>query len=172
MLRLCEEYLSSIPMCMLVAEIERRKTQESTPEDDMGWKVQAKPNEGIQADKDEGAKADKYVGAEEKRVQCAGAKKRKHDPWVGWKVARQGKWDGYELINCGGNMEWLQASIGSELYTYFNGKHYYLKVASGMHPSAWKEYQLDEIPGMYVPESLEMVPFPPVLADFYVPDED
>ena len=35
MLRLCEEYLSSIPMCMLVAEIERRKTQESTPEDDI-----------------------------------------------------------------------------------------------------------------------------------------
>ena len=111
MLRLCEEYLSSIPMCMLVAEIERRKTQESTPEDDMGWKVQAKPNEGIQAAKDEGAKADKDEGAEEKRVECAGAKKRKHDPWVGWKVARQGKWDGYELINCGGNMEWLQARI-------------------------------------------------------------
>ena len=84
----------------------------------------------------------------------------------------QGQWEGYELVNCGGHLEWLQASIGSEMYTYFNGKHYYLKVEKGMHPSkAWTEYQLDDML-KYSPESFQMVPFLPALEEFCIRDEE
>ena len=36
-------------------------------------------------------------------------------------------------------MEWLQASIGSEFWTYHDGKLFHMKVTKGIHPSAWEE---------------------------------
>ena len=55
-------------------------------------------------------------------------KKRKAGHWPGWKVKRQGSWPGFELINTGGHMELMQASIGSELWTFYVGKFYQMKV--------------------------------------------
>ena len=67
------------------------------------------------------------------------SKKRKAGYWQGWKVKQQGAWPGFEIINIGGGLEWLQASIGSEFWTYHEGKHFHMKVTKGMHPSAWEE---------------------------------
>ena len=60
-----------------------------------------------------------------------------HSRWPGWKVARMGKFAGFELINVGGGMEWVQASIGSILYTYHNSNFYEVRVKAGVQPNGW-----------------------------------
>ena len=82
-------------------------------------------------------------------------KKRKASYWPGWKVNQQGTWQGFEIVNVGGGLEWLQASIGSEFWTYHEGKHFHMKVKKGMQPSAW-EVALD----MDVPYKVIEADFP------------
>ena len=67
------------------------------------------------------------------------SKTRKVGHWPGWRVKKMGTLPGFEIINTGGSMEWMQASLGSELWTFFNGKFYQMIVKEGMHPSDWKE---------------------------------
>ena len=67
------------------------------------------------------------------------SKKRKVCHWPLWRVKKMGVWPGYEIINTGGSMEWMQAIHGSEFWTFFNGKLYHMRVTKGMHPSDWKE---------------------------------
>ena len=88
----------------------------------------------------ESVQDNKPLSAEEPELsdEAPPSKKRKGH-WPGWKVKKQGHWTGYEIVNTGGGMEWLQAKHGSEFWTYFNGKHYCMTVAEGMHPSDWKQ---------------------------------
>ena len=73
-------------------------------------------------------------------------KKRKASSWPGWKVKQQGTVQGFEIVNVGGGLEWLQASIGSEFWTYHEGKHFHMKVKKGIHPSAWEEATDMDVP--------------------------
>ena len=67
------------------------------------------------------------------------SKKRKVGHWPVWRVKKMGVWPGYEIINTGGSMEWMQAIHGSEFWIVFNGKFYHMRVTKGMHLSDWKE---------------------------------
>ena len=91
------------------------------------------------------------------------AKKRKCGYWPGWKVKMLGRWDGFEIINTGGGLEWLQASIGSEFWTYHHGKFFHMKVKPGIHPSAWDE--VIEVPDQpYDADLKEYEVVPPYIA--------
>ena len=64
-----------------------------------------------------------------------------HTPWPGWKVAKMGKHEGYELVNIGGGLEWAQISVGAVLQTHQDNKFWEFRVVPGVHPCAWKEVE-------------------------------
>ena len=97
------------------------------------------------------------------------SKKRKVGYWPGWMVKKQGVWPGFELINVGGGLEWLQASIGSEFWTYHDGKHFYMKVTKGIRPASWQEVTVKNMPYNVTDDDLrEFVVVPQVVPPYVV----
>ena len=71
-------------------------------------------------------------------------------------------------------MEWLQCSLGSELWTYHHDKFFYMKVHRGMHPSSWIEVPHEDIEVAYdrdFPEFEMLPPFPDTVRKFEIPRE-
>ena len=81
----------------------------------------------------ESVQDDKPLSAEEPDERPPSKKGERY--WPGWNVKKR---PDCEIVNTGGGMEWMQAKVGSEFWTYFKGKHYHMNVTVGMHPSNWK----------------------------------